>query len=118
MLMGPCPPPSATDRVTLLATRVCTALEDPAGLASDCGDTAERPRSRDLDLVPAPAQSFDRLAPGAFLDRHVPQTGLPGVEARGKRLGVVVRRVDRGLEIEVLVDMAEEDVERPLVLLV
>src|SRR6185437_17168389 len=47
-----------------------------------------------------------------------PQTGLPGVEARGKRLGVVVRRVDRGLEIEVLVDMAEEDVERPLVLLV
>jgi hypothetical protein len=31
---------------------------------------------------------------------------------------VVVRRVDRGLEVEPEVDVAEEDVERPLILLV
>ena len=87
-------------------------------LARDGGDATERPGAGHLDVVPATTQLLDRLGADAFLDRDVPRAALARIEARRERLGVVVRRVDRGLEVEAVVDMAEEDLQRPLVLLV
>jgi hypothetical protein len=109
---------SAARGVALPAAGVRAGLQDSARLASDGGDAAERPRARYLDVVPALPQPVDRLGAGAVLDRDVPREALPWVEARGERLGVVVRRVDCGLEVEAVVGVGEEDVQRPLVLLV
>src|SRR4051794_13441580 len=64
------------------------------------------------------AEAGDRLLADAILDRDVPRQGLARVEARRERLGVVVRRVDRRLQVEAEVDVSEEGVERPLILLV
>ena len=66
----------------------------------------------------ASPQAFDRLGAGAFLDGDVARKGLARIEAGGKRLGVMARRVDRGLEVEPVMDVGEEGVQRPLVLLV
>src|SRR6266516_5699688 len=109
---------SAARGVSLAAARIRTCLEDPGVLACDGGYAAEGPRARHLDVVSTAAQAVDRLGIDAFLHRHVSWAALARVEARRERLGVVVRRVDRGLEVEAVVDVAEEDVQRPLVLLV
>src|SRR6185437_3302176 len=71
-----------------------------------------------LDLVPTPAQTLDRLLAGAVLDRYVPRPAPTRVEALGEGLGMVLWGVDRGLEIEAVVDVREERVQCPLVLLV
>src|SRR6266576_2860570 len=111
-------PASAARGVSLAAARIRTCLEDPGVLACDGGDAAEGPRAGHLDVVSTAAQAVDRLGIDAFLHRDVSRAALARVEARRERLGVVVRRVDRGLEVEAVVDVAEEDVQRPLVLLV
>src|SRR5690349_11021492 len=108
------PESSAPGGVPLHPARIRAGLEDPVGLAPDGGDAAQRPGARHLDVVPAPAQAFDRLGADALLDCDVPWKSLARIEAGGKRLGVVARRVDRGLEVEALVDVGEEGVERPL----
>src|SRR3954470_405690 len=111
-------PASAAGGVSLAAARIRTCLEDPGVLARDGGDAAEGPRAGHLDVVSATAQAVDRLGIDAFLHGDVPRAALARIEARRERLGVVVRRVDRGLEIEAVMDVPEEDVQRPLVLLV
>src|SRR6185437_2422636 len=91
---------------------------DSAGLACDGGDAAERPRIAHLDVMAALAQSFDRLFTDAVLDRDVPRARFARVEALRERLGVVLRRVDRRLEVEAVVDVGEKCLQRPLILLV
>src|SRR5439155_19234256 len=44
---------STTDSVRLHAAGVCSGLQEAAGLTADRGHAAERPRFRNLDLVPA-----------------------------------------------------------------
>ena len=68
--------------------------------------------------MPTTAQTLDRVGAGAVLDCHVSREGLAGVEARRECLGVVIRGVDRVLQVETVVDVGEEDVERPLILLI
>src|SRR5262245_59213899 len=108
----------ASDRVALLAARVRAGLEYTVRVARHGADAAEAPLRRHHDVVPALAQACDRRLTDAFLDSDVPRQRLARVEARRERLRVMVRRVDRGLEIEAEVDVAEESVERPLILLV
>src|SRR5205814_4521940 len=109
---------SAADRVRLHAARVRAALQEPAGLPADRGHAAERPRRGDLDVVPAPAERVERRLADAILDGDVPRPRRARVERARKRLGVMARRVDGRLEVEIEVDVREERLERPLILLV
>src|SRR3954454_1920028 len=95
-------PVAAAGGVSLAAARIRTCLEDPGVLARDGGDAAEGPRAGHLDVVSATAQAVDRLGIDAFLHRDVSRAALARIEARRERLGVVVRRVDRGLEVEAM----------------
>src|SRR4051794_29459804 len=105
-------PESAARGVALAAARIRACLENPGVLARDGGDAAEGPRAGHLDVVPATTEVVDRLGSDAFLHRDVSRAALARIEARRERLGVVVRGVDRGLEVEPVVDVAEEDVQR------
>src|SRR5690242_14379770 len=104
----------------------CVALHPPrvrgggelAVLALHGADATERPRRRDRNLVAAAAQGVDRLAAGARLDRDRARPEPARIEGVDQVLRVPLRRVDRLLEVEAAFDMAEEHVQRPLLLLV
>src|SRR5579859_1130475 len=109
---------SAADRVAMHAARVRARLQLPVLVAADGADAAERPGRRGFDVVPAGAQAGERLLPGAILDGDMPRARLARIEGAWERLGVMVRRVDRGLEVHAEVRMREQRVQRPLILLV
>src|SRR3954463_86366 len=111
-------PASAARGVALAAARIRACLEDSGVLASHGGDAAEGPWAGPVHVVSSTAQVVDRLGIDAFLHRDVSRSALARIEARRERLGVVVGWVDRGLKVEPVVDVGEEDVQRPLVLLV
>src|SRR5262245_64955053 len=92
--------PLAADGVTLHQARVRACLQLSIRLAPDCADAAERPRRRDLDVVPALTQSLDRARRHALLDREMAQARLARVERARERLGVMAGRVDRLLQVQ------------------
>src|SRR6266566_181471 len=106
----------APDGVPLHPTWVRRRLQRPVAFSAGRADAAQRPGADVLDLVSAGAETFDRAA--SILHRDVPRLRLPGIERARERLGVEVRRVDGPLQVEAVVHMGEEDVQRPLVLLV
>ena len=63
-------------------------------------------------------QVGDDLGPEPRLERERAGARLAWEERGREVVRVELRRVDRGLEIEPEMDVVEEDVERPLVLLV
>ena len=68
--------------------------------------------------MPALAQlAHDVVAP-ACLDLDLPRLALAWIERAREVVGVEVGRVDRRLQIEPAVDVLQERVQRPLVLVV
>src|SRR5262249_23657518 len=98
--------------------RACSRAEPAVRVTRDRADPAEGPTAGDLHVVPALLQAGDRLLADAVLDRDVPGQRLAPVERARGRPGVVLRRLDRLLQVEPEVDVAEKRVQRPLVLLV
>src|SRR5579864_2685019 len=64
------------------------------------------------------AQAVDRLRAHPVLDGDVPPARLARIERARERLCVMPRRVDRLLQVHPEMDVREERVERPLILLV
>src|SRR4051794_28835216 len=108
---------SAADSVTLHAARIRGALQQTV-LARDRADAAERPVAGHLDVVAALAQIGDDLFAEARLELDLTRLAVARVERAREVVRVEARRVDRLLQIQAAVDMPEEEVERPLVLLV
>src|SRR5713226_1666977 len=108
----------ATDRVPLHAARVRGGLQLPVWIAPGGADAAERPLRRHLDVVAAITQARDHRRVEARLDLRVPRPRLSRVERAGEVVRVEGGRVDRRLQVEPELDVCEEDVQRPLVLLV
>src|SRR5436190_8011210 len=108
---------SASGGVALHAARVgggTTAGPDLGG----GGEAAFRPVGADLDDVTAPAEFVDgRLGHAAFDHEHAGPRGA-GPERDREMFGVPGRRVDRFLQIHVGVDMPQEELRDPLILLV
>src|SRR5207302_4946893 len=82
------------------------------------GDATERPVRLDADLVPAAAQVVDHLRAEPSFERKRPPREPTRVEGRDEVIGVELRGVDRLLQVEPAIDVPEEDVEGPLLLLV
>src|SRR5262249_59716794 len=108
---------SAAGSVALHAARIGGRLEQSV-LACDGADAAERPRSGDLDVVAAVRQRARDGVAEARLELDLPRLRVAGVEGAREVVRVEARRVDRLLQVEAEVDVPEEEVERPLVLLV
>ena len=94
----PAPPASACDGVALHAARV-RGGDELAVLALDRGDTAERPRRRDDDVVPALPESLHGLLAEALLDEQPVRLEAAWIERIDQVLGVEVGRVDRLLKV-------------------
>src|SRR5262249_22760149 len=104
-------------RIALHAARIGGGLA-AAARAGGGGEAAFRPGRADLDHVSALLELFSRLRrDAAFHDQHAGPCGA-WPERDREVLGVPGWRVDRLLEIEPSVDMAQEELRRPLVLLV
>jgi len=70
------------------------AFKRPQRSRPDCGHAPERPRFRNLDLVPRCRSPSSVACPGAILDRDVTRPGRPRVERAGKRSVWWLGRVD------------------------
>src|SRR4051794_35970988 len=108
----------AADGVTLHTPGIRTGLQLPVRLATCRADPPERPRRRNLDLVPSLPQAGDRRLSRTILDGDMPLPCLARIERTRECLGVVARCIDRFLEVHPEMHMREERVERPLILLV
>ena len=106
------------DRVALHPARVRARAQRPVRRARDRAEAAERPRLDHVDVVAAAAQLLDDLGRDARLDVHPPQLGLAREERARQVIGVERRRVDRLLEVAPEHGVLEEQLQRPLVLLV
>src|SRR5262245_29564442 len=82
------------------------------------GEAALRPVGIDLDDVAAAAQRLDRLRRHATLDNEHTRTRLARPERGRKVLGVPGRRIDRLPQVHAAIDVAQEELRGPLVLLV
>src|SRR5215210_3931824 len=111
------PCPSAADRVPLHPAGIRGRLEQPI-LARDGTDTPERPRRGDDDVVAALTQLRDHLVAEPRLDLDLEGLALARVERAREVVRVEARRVDRRLQVEPAVDVLQEGVQRPLILLV
>src|SRR5919204_2381174 len=107
----------AADGVALHAARIRGGFQQPV-LAGDGGDAAERPRLDDLDVVAALAQVGNYLVAEARLELDLLGLAVARIERAREVVRVEARRVDRRLQVEPAVDVLQENVERPLVLLV
>ena len=105
------------DRVSLHAAWVGPGLQQ-AVLARDRADAAERPIACDLDLVPALAELLYDLLAEARLDLDLQRLALARIERAREVIRVEARRVDRGLQVQPAIDVLQEEVQRPLILLV
>src|SRR5262249_26859374 len=87
-------------------------------LLLDRRDTSERPVGPDGDLMAAGAQILHVVRAEPPFERERPWREPARIERRDEVVGVELRCVDRLLEVEAAIDVSEEDVERPLLLLV
>src|SRR6266545_5335327 len=107
----------AADGVSLHAAGVRTSLQQPV-LARDGGDAAERPVAPLDDFVAAPAELADHVLSEPGLELDLERPALAGIEGAREVIRVEAGRIDRGLQVEAPVDVLQEEVERPLILLV
>src|SRR5256885_8360101 len=107
----------AADGVPLHAARIGGALQQ-AVLARDGADAAQRPIAGHHDVVAALAQLAGDVVAEARLDLDLTRLALARIKRAREVIRVEAGRVDRLLQIEPAVDMTEEEVQRPLVLLV
>src|SRR5882757_1152222 len=104
-------------RVALHAARVGGRAAAAANLGSR-GEAAFRPVGADLDDMAAALQGVDgRLRHAVFDHEHAGPCGARPERDR-EMLGVPRRRVDRFLQVQFGVDVAQEELRGPLVLLV
>src|SRR5262249_9305384 len=104
-------------RVTLHAARIGGGAT-PAALARRCREAAFRPVRPNLDEMAAALElAHGRLRQPALDDEHARPSGARPERAR-KMLGVPRWRVDRLLQVHARVDMTQQELGRPLVLLV
>src|SRR5262249_4213492 len=89
-----------------------------AVLACDRGHASERPRLHDGHVVPARDELPHDVPARALLDRGRARLEAAWEERPDQMPGVELRRVDRLLEVETAVDVPQENVQRPLLLLV
>ncbi len=109
---------SPSRRVALHAAWVRAGAQDAVRVAGDGAHAPERPGVGHLDVVPAAAQVVGDGGSPPGLERERARRRLPRMEGRRKVVGVKARRVDRGLKVVAEDDVAEKDVQGPLVLLV
>src|SRR5262245_15760264 len=112
--MAPSLPP---DGVALHPARIRRGLEQTV-VTGDRADASERPLARHVEVVTASAELLHDVVAEAGLDLHLPWFAVARVEGARKVVGVEARRVDRLLEVQTPIDVVDEEVERPLVLLV
>src|SRR6185437_10212207 len=108
---------SSPGRVALHAARVGGGLA-PRILAARGGQAALGPVVVHLDFVAALAQFLDRLLGHPALQHQHARTGGARPEGGGEVLAMPGRRVDRLLQVHAAMDMAEEHLRDPLLLLV
>ena len=92
-------------------------LEHPV-LAGHRGEARQRPRIDGLEIVTAAAQLRDRRFGEPRLDLQPAGQRLAGIERVRPVEGQELGRVDRGLQIEPVMEMAQEEGQRPLILAV
>src|SRR5438477_1457676 len=107
----------AADRVALHAARIGGCLQQ-AVLAGYGADPAERPISNHLDLVATLPELLNHLVTEPRLDLDLPRLAFARIERAREMVRVEVRRVDRLLQVQPAIDVLEEDVQGPLVLVV
>src|SRR5262249_52155247 len=89
-----------------------------ATLACSRGQAALRPVGLDLDDVAAAAQLFNGVGRQPALDQEHAGTRFARPERTCEMLGVPGRGVDRLLQVHATMDMTQEELGDPLVLLV
>src|SRR5947199_1768405 len=107
----------AADRVPLHSARVRRAAQLPACVL-DGRHAAQRPVGRHFDLVASLAQARDDVLAEAAFELERAQLEAAWVERRDQVVGAELGCVDRLLQVEATLEMAEEDVQCPLVLVV
>ena len=85
----------------------CTALTRPSDHGASTATSCPRRRRSAIAAVPEP-----------LLDGERPELDLPRIERRDQVVGVPFGRVDRRLQVEPAIDVAQQHVDRPLLLLV
>src|SRR4051794_34355227 len=108
---------STGDGIALHAARVRAGADLPL-LPLHGADAAERPRRRDPDVVAAVTQLVERALAETLLDDQRTLLDAARVERRDQVVGVPLGCVDRLLQVQPAVDVTEEDMERPLFLLI
>src|SRR4051812_32223350 len=108
---------SASGSVALHAARIGGSAAARAYLGGG-GEAAFRPGGAGLDDMAAALQLVDRRLGHAVLDHKHAGAGGARPERDREVLAVPGRRVDRFLQIHLRVDMAQEELRDPLVLLV
>src|SRR5215213_505853 len=103
--------------VALHAARVGGGLA-PGILAAGRGQPAFRPVVVHLDLMAALTQFLDRFGRNAAFQHQHARPGRARPERGGEVLAVPGRRVDRLLQVHAAMDMAQEHLRDPLLLLV
>src|SRR6059058_2690197 len=101
------------DGVALHAARV-RGGDQLTPFALHRGHAPELPRADDRHLMAAPSQLGDDVVPEAGLDVQRPQLDVARRERLDQVMRLELRRVDRRLQVEAPVDMAQQRVERPL----
>src|SRR5215469_7787914 len=110
-------PASTSGSVALLLPRARRGLEQAVTYRRR-GHIAQAVIVIDFQAVAATGELvLDRLAEPS-LDREVAGIVFPGEEGIDEVIGVEARRVDRCLQIEAEMNMAQEGLQRPLVLAV
>ncbi len=97
--------PLSTDRVGLHQTRRCRC-DDGAVLAADGANAPKRPRALYQHLVSAASQRCDRLLAKAILNQKPVRLDRARIERLRKMPAGEQRQVDRGLQIESVVQVA------------
>src|SRR5688572_17442975 len=108
----------SADRVALHAAWVGACAHEPVGLTGDGGHAPGRPRGPDRDVVATALEVADGPGVEARLERERPRSKPSWEERRDQVIGMELRRVDGRLEIQAQVDVPDERVQRPLLLLV
>src|SRR6266571_3151371 len=80
-------------------------------------DAPERPVGLNGHTVPAAAKLVDDVRAEPAFERQRPPREASWVEGRDQVVGVELGSVDRLLEVESAIDLPQEDVEGPLLLL-
>src|SRR6188508_959729 len=106
------------DGVALHAAWVRSRLEEAVGLARDRRHAAERPGRMQRDVVASPLEVGDGPRGEPRLEGERLPDEAPRMERRDEMVGVELRRVDRRLQVEAAVDVAQERMQRPLLLLI